>query len=68
MTLDKPNQIEGFRLNTLLKGMELERTGMKLTRGPSCLSIVKREFGLKGNREKVIDQFKRLIMDHHKQS
>jgi len=58
MTLDTPEQINAFRMKTLLRGMKLERSGMKLTRGPSCLSIVKREFGLKGNREKVIAQFK----------
>lgn len=51
--------ISYFRLATLLAGLRFEvRTGgMKITRGPSAHSIVKREFGFKGNREKVLEQF-----------
>ena len=56
-----------FRLLTIKNGMEFEAKtaakginggkGMKLTRGPSCFTIAKREFGFKGNKQKVYEQF-----------
>ncbi len=48
-----------FRLLTLKSGMEFEVNcpGMKLTRGPSCFTRVKREYGFKGNKRKVYEQF-----------
>ena len=59
--LDTPNQIEAFRQRTLLKGLEGEIMGLRLSRGRSCYSIIKEEFGLKGNKQKVYDQFKKLL-------
>jgi hypothetical protein len=54
-----------MRLLMLLKGMKFEiETGMKLTRGPKCSSRVKKEFGLKGNAEKVYYQFLALLVKH----
>ena len=61
MILDTPNQIEAFRQRTLLKGLQGELLGLKLSRGRSCYSIIKEEFGLKGNKQKVYDQFKKLL-------
>jgi len=51
--------INFFRLVTLLSGLrfEIKTGGMKLCRGPSCYAIIKREFGFKGNKEKVLAQF-----------
>ena len=47
-----------FRLLTIRAGLKAEAFGMRLTsKAPSCLSIVKKEFGFKGNREKVTAQF-----------
>ena len=43
-----------YRLMTLRRGIMMEAKGMKLTRGRSCLSIVKSEFGWKGNRDKIL--------------
>ena len=48
-----------YRVLMLRKGLEFEIKcpGMKLTaKAPSCYSIVKREFGFKGNKQKVLDQ------------
>lgn len=59
--LDKPAQIEMFRYKTLLKGLRLEMVGMKMSRGQSCYSIIKQEFGLKGSKQKVYDQFKSML-------
>lgn len=48
IVLDTPAQINGFRLLTIRQGLKAEMMGMRLTaKGPSCLSIVKREFGIK---------------------
>ena len=43
-----------YRLMTLRRGIMMEAKGLKLTRGRSCLSIVKSEFGWKGNRNKIL--------------
>ena len=61
MVLDTPTQIEMFRRKTLLRGLRLEIAGMKMSRGRSCYSIIKQDFGLKGNKQKVYDQFKLIL-------
>jgi hypothetical protein len=61
MILDTPTQIQTFRYNTLLRGLKLELSGLKMSRGRSCYSIIKGEFDLKGGKQKVYDQFKQLI-------
>lgn len=54
-----------LRLTTLLTGMKFEiETGMKVTRGPKCVSRVKKEFGLKGNASSVYFQFLALLVRH----
>ena len=54
-----------FRLRMILNGLRLEvRTGgkMRLTaKAPKMTTIVKQEFGLKGNRESLLDQFEALM-------
>lgn len=52
----KENMI-GFRLLTLRRGLMLEMKGLKLSRGPSAYSIIKREFGFTGNKQRVLDKF-----------
>ena len=59
--LDTPEQIEMFRYKTLLKGLRLETLGMQMSRGRSCYSFIKQEFGLKGSKQKVFDQFKLML-------
>lgn len=52
------DQTNLFRMKTLLVGLRLEATtGMKLTRGRSCYAIVKSQYGLKGNKVNVYNQF-----------
>lgn len=58
---DTPEAIETYRQRVLLKGLEAELRGMKLSRGRSCYSIIKEEFGLKGSKQKVYDQFKKAL-------
>jgi len=60
MILETPDQIQMARMLTLRKGLQLEIKGMRLS-GRSCYSIIKRDFGLTGNRAKVLEQFEQLI-------
>ena len=62
VVLDKPHQIEMYRLIQLRMGLRMEAKGMRLTaKAPTCLSIVKKEYGLKGNRAKVLAKFETFI-------
>jgi len=54
--------IDLFRMSVLEKTLKLELLGMK-GRGRSSYSIIKSEFGLKGNRQSVYDQFKTLRLE-----
>ena len=63
MSVITGTQIIHFRHKTLLRGMKLEATGLKMSRGVSCLAIVKKEFGFKGSREKVIAQLEAYISE-----
>lgn len=60
MILTQPNQIAQFRARTLLRGLKLETLGMT-KRGQSCYSIIKAEYGLKGSKQKVYEQFKKIL-------
>ena len=57
MTAITGNNIDLFRMSVLEKALRLELLGMK-GRGRSAYSVIKSEFGLKGNRQSVYDQFK----------
>ena len=52
---DTPEQIDAFRLRALRGALKLEILGMKRG-GRSVYSIVKEEFGFKGNKVKVLQQ------------
>ena len=54
--------IDLFRMSILEKALRLELLGMK-GRGRSAYSVIKSEFGLKGNRQSVYDQFKAMVAD-----
>ena len=64
MMLNTPNQIDAFRLLTLRGALRLEVMGMK-RHGRSVYSIVKEEFDLKGNKQKVFDQFTKILQEHN---
>lgn len=55
------NNILKFRQYALLAALNLEILGMKKSRGPSAYFIIKQEFGLKGNKQKVYNQFKKIL-------
>lgn len=52
--------IENSRLLILRSALRLEVRGMK-RRGRSAYAIAKEEFGLKGNKQKVLDALNKII-------
>ena len=52
--------IDRYRLIVLKHGLKLEMLGMQKRR-PSCYSVIKEEFNLKGSKQKVYDKFCELI-------
>ena len=58
--INNPQDIISFRNKALLSGLKLEILGMKNSR-TSAYSIIKKEFGLKGSKQKVYEQFKALV-------
>lgn len=63
ITLDKPEQIEAYRLLVLKNALKLEIKGMRMTRGRTAYAVIKSEFGLKGNKVKVLAQFEQLLRE-----
>ena len=56
--------VDLYRMQTLARGLRMELRGMRLTRKvPTCYSIIKREYGLKGNKQRVLDQFLVLLLE-----
>lgn len=56
-------EIDVYRLLALKGMLHLESIGMKRSRGPSVLSVVKKEFGLRGNSKKVYDAYCTLLKE-----
>ena len=60
---DSRQEIEYFRLRALRGALKLEMIGMK-RKGRSVYSILKEEFGFKGNKQKVLKQLEEKIKKH----
>lgn len=56
------DSINTYRLLALKHALKLETLGMK-RRGPSVLSIIKKEFGLKGKSGEVLVKFIELLKE-----
>jgi hypothetical protein len=56
------DNIDLFRMSILEKALKLELLGMK-GRGRSAYSVIKSEYGLKGNKQSVYDQFKAIRLE-----
>jgi hypothetical protein len=54
------SQITDYRAKVLLSALSLECKGMKRN-GPSAYSIVKKEYNLKGNKQRVYDQLSAIL-------
>lgn len=55
-----PKQTAMFRILQIKHGLKLELKGIRMSRHGSLFAMVKREFGLKGNKQKIYDQFAKL--------
>ena len=63
IALTTPAQICGYRELMIYSGLKFEvKTNgkMRLTRRISCYALAKKEYGLKGNREKVLAALKEI--------
>jgi len=61
MILDTPKQIDTYRLLTLRQALKLEILGLKMSRGASAYSIIKKELGLKGSKQSVFNQLSTML-------
>lgn len=52
-----PETINAFRLLALRSALKLEIAGLRASRGFSAHKVIKAEFGFKGNKQSVSDQF-----------
>ena len=60
MLITGKDNIELYRMLTLKYALKLEVAGLK-RKGRTAYAIIKEEFNLKGNKQKVLDQFSSLI-------
>ena len=58
-------QIDDYRARMILNGLYMEaKHNMRLTaKAPTCYSLAKKEFGLKGNKAKVYNQLAQLLTE-----
>jgi hypothetical protein len=58
-------QIDDYRSRMILNGLYMEvKHNMRLTaKAPTCYSLAKKEFGLKGNKAKVYNQLAQLLIE-----
>ena len=63
MIADTPQKINLYRMLVLKSMLEQEILGIKMTKNglPTAYSLIKKEYNLKGCREKVYDTFKEII-------
>ena len=50
------DKLDWVRMCTVRTALRLEMAGMKRSRSPSAYMIAKNVYGLKGNRQRVLDQ------------
>lgn len=62
-SLTEPHQIAAYRLITMYHGLKAEVKGFRMTR-INVFALVKREFGLKGSKVKVLAEFKAILQDN----
>ena len=62
MIIDNPNHIELYQMMVQKQALQLEIYGMK-TRGRSAYVLIKEMYKLKGSKQKVLEQFTKMIED-----
>ena len=66
MIADTPYKIELYALLSLRAALRMEVAGLK-GRGKSAYAIAKQELGIKGNKQKVLDQVNQMIQSMKEQ-
>ena len=66
MIADTPYKIDLLTLLYLRRNLKLEVVGLK-GRGRSAYSVLKEELGIKGNKQKVLDQVNQMIQSMKEQ-
>ena len=60
------DSIPKYRLLMLRQGLKMEMKGLRISsRGPTAYSIIKKEFGLKGSRERVLTAFESILVNEY---
>ena len=59
-----PVQTDYISLFALSRALRLQKAGMRISRGPSALSIAKRRLGVKGNLVTVMKQVDDALAIH----
>ena len=59
--IGNPDSVELYRWQVLKQALKMEILGMK-RRGKSAYSIIKEEFNLKGNKQKVLKQLEEILI------
>ena len=59
--IGNPDNVELYRWQVLKQALKMEILGMK-RRGKSAYSIIKEEFNLKGNKQKVLKQLEEILI------
>ncbi len=62
MIIDNPNHIQLYQMMVQKQALKLEIYGLK-TRGKSAYVLIKEMYGLKGSKQKVLEQFTKIIED-----
>ena len=62
MIIDNPNHIELYAMQCQKQALKLEIYGMK-RRGRSAYALIKEIYELKGSKQKVLEQFTKMIED-----
>ena len=58
---DTPQKIELYQMLVLRSALKLEMMGLKMSKGRTAYSAIKKMFNLNGNRQKVLDTFNEII-------
>jgi len=61
--IDTPEGIAFAQLSARKNALKLECLGMRMSRGVSVYAICKRAYGLKGNKQRVLEQMEQMVKD-----
>ena len=60
--IEGENAINVMHMLSLKGALKLECKGMRRSRGPSAFAVVKQEYGFKGTKVEVLDQFEQHLV------